>query len=366
MPQWQQMSSPVAATGLIAHETVATGSSAAENVSSPQVATSDAIIESAVNDLASTSGYLSASAGSEPATFSADSSPAPVRPGKPVFLFCETLEKNDASNYHGFISGDMQQLLFASNRNRLDGNPIYQCFSKKLEEKAAATRMFDWPGNVWTPEFTPDNSKIVFSSDSSTPEHIFVYDSVSGKSGPLTSGNSKNMMPAISPDGKLVAFVSNRKGSNSIWLVGIDGANLLQITSGSSDDREPRWTADGRAIVFTRIHQPLKKSDIMKIQLDPMGDAQAIISNGKRNWLADIAPDGTTLAYIRSDSTDGSKNVLVLHDLADASEQVIKPVGDAEYYRPVWTADSSAIVFHATVQGNRSLYLARFKRENQN
>ncbi len=286
-----------------------------------------------------------------------------VNEGKLKFVSCEPLEKSPENNYHGSFSRDGSELIFSSNRLEKKEKGFYQCFVRKMSSSEKAERLFAWDGNVWTPELTPDKAKVVFSSDSNKPEHIFVYERSNGKSSALTSGKSKNMMPAISPDGRLIAFVSNRKGTNNIWLMEIDGTNLLQLTTGKEDDREPRWAYDGRSLIFTRIYQPLKKSDIMRIQLDPMGEPQEIISNNKRNWLADISPDGSVLAYVRSDSNDGSQNTMVLRNMRDGSETVINPLGKVECFRPVWKADCSGFVFHASVDSSRNLYFALFSRE---
>jgi len=283
--------------------------------------------------------------------------------GKLKYVSCEPLEKGLYNSYHGSFSRDGFEIIFASNRINFKESGMYQCFIRKTEPGSKAELMFPWKGNVWTPELTPDSKKVVFSSDSNKPEHIFIYDRSDGKSLALTSGSSKNMMPAISPDGQLVAFVSNRKGTNSIWLMGIDGSNLLQLTSGREDDREPRWALDGRSLIFTRIYQPLKKSDIMRIQLDPVGEPSAIVSNNKRNWLGDISPDGSALAYVRSESLDGSRNTLVLRQLISGEETLVKPLGNAECFRPVWKSDCSGFVFHASVDSSRSLFFATFGRE---
>lgn len=292
---------------------------------------------------------------------------APVVAGRLVFEDVAVLEKGNASSYHGSLSRDGSELIFASNRLKVNGKNTYQCFVKKPLESEKAVQAFAWPGNVWTPEFTPDGKKIVFSSDSVSPEHLFVFDRATGESKALTSGSTKNMMCAVSPDGRLVAFASSAGNNkqNDIWLVGIDGDNLLQLTTSSEDDREPRWSADGKTLYFTRIHAYMKKSDIMQIALDPFGEAQPVVANGRRNWLADVSPDGGTLAYVRSESEDGSKNVLVVREMADGKETVIKPLGNADYFRPVWADDSSGLVFHAALDGSRNLYFARFKRETQ-
>lgn len=284
--------------------------------------------------------------------------------GQLVYRRAVPLEKASGSNYHGFMSRDGSELIFSSNREKVDGAPVYQCFSKNPSLASAAERVFEWPGNVWTPETTSDNNMVVFSSDSVKPEHLFIYDRKTRNSMPLTSGSSKNMMPAISPDGKLVAFVSNRKGSNNIWLIGIEGANLMQITTGNVDDREPRWSPDGLSLIFTRIIEPLKNSHIMKVLLEPLGEPVVLVGTEKRNWLADISPDGSLIAFTRSESTDGSKNVLVLREIASGKEEIIRPLGGAECFRPIWNADCNGFVFHATSQQGRTLHLAGFSREN--
>ncbi|EKD82632.1 MAG: WD40-like protein Beta Propeller, partial [uncultured bacterium] len=290
--------------------------------------------------------------------------PAPV--GRLVYASVEPLEKGAGSNYHGSLARDGSELVFSSNRLKVNGKNVYQCFSKKPEASAKAARVFEWAGNVWTPELTPDGSRIVFSSDSTSPEHLFVYDRKSGKTKALTSGDSKNMMCAVSPDGRLVAFTSSQKGKpNDIWLIGIDGDNLLQLTSGVEDDREPRWSADGSTLYFTRIYTYMKKSHIMKIQLDPLGEAQPVVANNRRNWLPDISPDGSALVFVRSESEDGSKNTLVVRQLVSGEEAVVRPLGEADCLRPIWAPDGSGLVFHASIDDSRSLYFAKFKRDQQ-
>lgn len=345
----------------------------------PAISSETSIIASAADDLAEAAEVKTASEATQISDGKiADSIEAPVESpeknveadafpeGKLTYVSCEPLEKSPENSYHGTFSRDGSELIFSSNRIDMKEKGFYQCFVRKMGSSEKAERLFAWEGNVWTPEFTPDKTKVVFSSDSSKPEHVFVYDRSTGKTAALTSGKSKNMMPAISPDGKLIAFVSNRKGTNNIWLMEIDGSNLLQLTSGKEDDREPRWSADGRSLIFTRIYQPLKRSDIMKIQLDPMGEPQPLVSNSKRNWLADISPDGSVLAYVRSESNDGSQNTLILRNVEDGSDLIISPLGKVECFRPVWKSDCSGFVFHASVDSSRNLYFASFSREPVN
>jgi Tol biopolymer transport system component len=279
--------------------------------------------------------------------------------GKLAYSSVKSLIKTDSSSYHAYVGNNMTEMVYSSKKY----DNTYQCFLKKLSSDQPGERLFKWPGQVWTPVFTPDCRKIVFSSNSSKPEHIFIYDRDTKETSALTSGSSKNMMPAISPDGRLIAYVSNEKGNNDIWLIGIDGENKIQITQTGEDDREPRWLPDGSGLVFTRIYERLKKSSIMKITLEPLGESEELVQEGGRNWLPDVYPTGEAIAFVRSMSKDGSDNTLILKYLDTGKEEPLKPLGKAEYFMPVWVPDGSGFVFHANIKGSKNIYKAVFIRE---
>ena len=285
--------------------------------------------------------------------------------GALVYKSVSLIEQSDRDSYHGFLSRNGKELIFASNRTDYNGKPTFQCFVKSPSEKAAAKKVFEWNGNVWTPEITPDGNMIVFSSDSVKPEHIFLYDRKSGNNMPITSGNTKNMMPCISPDGKKIAFVSNRgDGKNRIYVVELFNKNkITQITKGNVNDREPRWTPDGKSIIFTRIIENMKISHIMKVNLEPLGEPVALVKDNSRNWMADVSPDNKLLAYTRSLNAGGSKNVIVLQDLSSGKEEILNFPGIYESFRPVWNADCSGFVFHVAKKNGKCIYQANFSRE---
>ena len=285
--------------------------------------------------------------------------------GNLVYKSVSLLEQSDRDSYHGFISRNGKELLFASNRQDYNGKPTFQCFIKSPSEKAVPKKVFEWKGNVWTPELTPDGNMIVFSSDSEKPEHIFLYDRKSGNNMALTSGNTKNMMPCISPDGKKIAFVSNRgDGKNRIYVLELFNKNkITQVTKGNVNDREPRWTPDGKSIIFTRIIENMKISHIMKVSFEPLGEPEAIVKANSRNWMADISPDNKLLAFTRSLNAGGSKNVIVLQDISSGKEEVLSFPGIYESFRPVWNADCSGFVFHVARKNGKCIYQANFSRE---
>ena len=67
----------------------------------------------------------------------------------------------------------------------------------------------------------------------------------------LAPSTREQFGPVISPDGGRVVFISNRSGTNEIWVCDSDGGNSQQLTSfGDALTGTPRWSPDGRQIVF--------------------------------------------------------------------------------------------------------------------
>lgn len=269
-----------------------------------------------------------------------------------------TLEAKNRNNYHGAASAKGH--IFVSDREKVNGKFTYQCYLKESTGRAAG-KLFSWEGNVWTPEFVPGQNKVVFSSDKDAPEHIYIMDLETNEGRALTKGRDKNMMPALSPRGDKIAFVSNRGGRNAIWVMGIDGADPRRVTSGAYDDREPRWAEQGNAIIFTRIHQTLKKSHILKVELGT-NKIENLVDTNDRNWLADMSPDGRFLLFTKSESKTGSMNAIILKDMHLNTQEKLNIEG-AENLRPIWDDRALGFVFHKINKSGRSLHQVLFKWE---
>jgi Tol biopolymer transport system component len=67
----------------------------------------------------------------------------------------------------------------------------------------------------------------------------------------LISTTRRNDSASYSPDGTHIVFVSDRSGSNEIWVSDAEGGHARRITSFRGQPvGTPRWSPDGRDIVF--------------------------------------------------------------------------------------------------------------------
>src|SRR3954451_14798933 len=66
----------------------------------------------------------------------------------------------------------------------------------------------------------------------------------------ITPGTASDDDPAWSPDGTKIAFSSNRDGNGEIYTMNPDGSGATRITTNAAADVQPTWSPDGTQIAF--------------------------------------------------------------------------------------------------------------------
>jgi len=66
----------------------------------------------------------------------------------------------------------------------------------------------------------------------------------------LTADAGNNYGPQWSPDGSTILFSSDRTGDFDVWVMDADGRNQRAITDHPADDDFPVWSSDGAFIAF--------------------------------------------------------------------------------------------------------------------
>ncbi|MBI3362666.1 MAG: PD40 domain-containing protein [Chloroflexi bacterium] len=101
--------------------------------------------------------------------------------------------------------------------------------------------------------FSPDGSKIAFSSNKTGDFEIYVT-KADGSEAPqqvVFDAGFQDRYPSWTPDGQKIAFSSNREdGIDQIYVMRADGNDVVRITHGLIADRQPVWSPDGQHIAF--------------------------------------------------------------------------------------------------------------------
>lgn len=110
----------------------------------------------------------------------------------------------------------------------------------------------------WTPAWSPDGSKLLFSSIRAGNWEIFVLDmscltdpeTCPDKLTQLTSDGNGNILPVWSPDGSRIAFSTKAPGNWDIFTMAPNGTDLRQVTTDPANDLSPAWSPDGKQLAF--------------------------------------------------------------------------------------------------------------------
>jgi dipeptidyl aminopeptidase/acylaminoacyl peptidase len=97
----------------------------------------------------------------------------------------------------------------------------------------------------------------------------------------LTATTKKDKHPRWSPDGKQILFESNRSGDNQLWVIAVDGGEARQVTSIASEAATAIWSPDGQWIAFVSAVYP-------EYSEKPYAESNAL--NKKRKEEADKNP----------------------------------------------------------------------------
>jgi hypothetical protein len=103
--------------------------------------------------------------------------------------------------------------------------------------------------------------------------------------------------PAFSPDGSRIAFTSARDGQPEIYVMDADGGNVARLTNSPAADGAAGFTADGQAVVY---HSQRTGHRQIFIQSITGSDAIQLTQEPAENWQPTVAPDGETIAFVSS------------------------------------------------------------------
>jgi eukaryotic-like serine/threonine-protein kinase len=202
-------------------------------------------------------------------------------------------------------------------------------------------------------DWTPDNSKIVYSTINNGNADIWIMNSDAGGQKQLTSDPNADTSPKISADGKFIYFLSNRTGLMSVWRMNTDGTNPVRITE-NQDVFSLDLAPDGREIFYTARAENIYIQKLWKSSPDGAGARQL---TEKAVFSPKLSPDGKTIACYLSDAESRNlKLTLLSAENGEVLRQIETPVSE-DFGLFDWKRDGQSLYLTARENGASALWL---------
>ncbi len=284
-----------------------------------------------------------------------------------------------------------------------------------IDGERAPRALTNGAGDVTSPRFSPDGTRLAFVSKRSGKRQVHVLELAGGEAWQLTDDAEGVQGFAWSPDGGRIAFasrapdlseeaakapdaaaglskpafVTDRLATRSdgrpgwlparrahLWVVATASpkAAARRITSGDYDDGLPEWASDGKTLYFSAVRKPdadrqASDTEIYAVPADGGAEPKALTSRKGPDDAPRVSPDGRWIAYTGFDeTTPQSYSVTHLYVMSTTTGErralargLDRAIGDAviadmgaprgEGGGLIWRADSQAVYFASADRG---------------
>ena len=215
----------------------------------------------------------------------------------------------------------MQQGRLAFTRSRWDENLWSLALSAEHRRAGSPVSLIGSTRSDLRAQFSPDGTRIVFESQRSGTNELWLADRDGRNPVRLTSFNGRfGGTGSWSPDGKSIAYDLRDEGRGDIYVIPVRGGAPVRITDDPADDLVPNWSRDGQWIYFASTRTG--KQQLWKMSPDGSHPVPVTQHGGA---YAKESVDRRFIYYTRDDGlatlwripTAGGEEVQIARDMAN-------------------------------------------------
>ena len=184
-----------------------------------------------------------------------------------------------------------------------------------------------------------------------------------GEAVPLTEGMAFDSQPRFSPDGTRVLFISDRSGSENLWLIDVATKEAKAFTKGKSNRYEsPAWTPDGKYVIAARGEGRFGVVKLWMAHIDGGSGAQLIKEpKNLRTTGPAVSPDGRYVWYASRTGTWQYNAIFPQYQLGvydrDTGKTYTRSSRYGSAFRPTLSPDGKWLVYGTRFEDKTGLRL---------
>jgi Tol biopolymer transport system component len=206
---------------------------------------------------------------------------------------------------------DGRRVIFSSDRSGR-----FQLWEVPVEG-GPARRIRTNGASEWQSDPSPDDRRIAFLSDLEGPVSLYILDRTTGATRLLLRHGRRTDLgnPSWSPDGSRIVFSSNKGiGGHHVYVVDVATGREERASGYLSGACEPRFSRDGRRVAYVDRSQVRRnRSRIVERDL-VSGDEKVLVDWPALNYDPVYSPDGKEIAFA---STVAGENAVYRLRLSD-------------------------------------------------
>ena len=205
-------------------------------------------------------------------------------------------------------------------------------------------------GTVSQPFWSPDGSKILFTSDRSGTSDVWIVDAAGGTPRQLVGWPGAEFVAIWNADGSAVYFASDRDSRLvDVWKVAPAGGEPVRVTTDGSLAGGVTSRA-GVADIFAGTINP-RGGQLVISRIRPDGTLQTVWDKTTA-FLSSISPRGDSVA-VSAEQADGKRRSMIL-SASGGGGRVILGAGEVVGN---WSQDGASLLYEMSVGGTRDLGL---------